>query len=460
VQHQERVLLGSKKLIRNQNRKELVQSLGYLLVVATLAMFLLDGGLSNLSDLPSWLDSLSRATSLVGTALLLVMLFLTARIPWVDQVLGQDRATAAHKRLGKPALYLILAHFALSLASYATTDGRNVVSELWWMVTTFEDLLTATISLVLMVAVVVSSFEFFRKLLRYESWFLTHLLSYAAVALAIPHIFSMGSDVVVSDVHRGFWIFLYLFGGLNILTFRVLLPLWNSVASGVRVSMVKRESSDSISIYLTGRKLKRFGAKAGQFFQVRFLVKGLWFQAHPFSISAKPTNSAIRFTIGDRGDGSKLMQLIQPGARVILEGPYGIFTQQSRTRKDVLLIGAGIGVPPIRALAEEFASQPGDINILYRTRDEEDSALLTELRDLSEKRGHNLHVASGARPKDGRWLSHGQDSDEEALLRMVPNVRRADVYICGPEQLTKSVEETLRKLGVPEHHIHSEEYAW
>lgn len=460
MQSQERVLLGSKKLIRNQNRKELVQSLGYVLVVATLAMFLLDGGLNYLSDLPSWLDALSRATSLVGTALLLVMLFLTARIPWVDRVLGQDRATGAHKRLGKPAFYLILFHFALSLASYAITDGKDAISELWWMVTEVPDLLTATLSLVAMVLVVVSSFEFFRRLLRYESWFLTHLLSYVSVALSLPHIFSMGSDVLASQIHLAFWIFLYFFVGLNILTFRVLLPLWNSFASSVRVSMVRRESSDSISIYLTGRKLRRFGASAGQFFQVRFLAPGLWFQAHPFSISAKPTDKAIRFTIGDRGDGSNLMQLVQPGTRVILEGPYGIFTQASRTRKDVLLVGAGIGVPPIRALAEEFASTPGDINILYRTRDEEDSALLTELRDLSEKRGHNLIVASGSRPKDGKWLSKSDESDAEMLYRLVPNIRRADVYICGPGHLTKSVEKTLRSLGVPEEHIHSEEYAW
>ncbi len=453
-------LLGPKKLLRRQRRKESVQALGFAIVVASLAMFLLDGGLANLTDVPSWLDALSRATSLVGNALLILMLLLTARVPWIDRLFGQDRATEVHKQLGKPAFYLILAHFTLSLTSYALVDGQNVIAELWWMVTTFEDLLTATISLGLMVLVVLSSFRFVRSRVKYESWFLTHLLSYAVVLLSIPHIFSMGSDIVVSQWHLAFWIFLYLFAGINIAVFRVLLPLWNSLTTTVRVVMVKRESSDSISIYLGGRKLSKFGASAGQFFQVRFLTKGLWYQAHPFSISSKPTDKALRFTIGDRGDGSSLMQNVSVGTRVILEGPYGVFTKHTRSRRQVVLIGAGIGIPPIRALAEELSEGPGDICILYRTRDENDSALLTELEDLSNSNGHRLLVAAGARPADGKWLSHTSLTDAEELKQHFPRIAEADVYVCGPQALTTAIEKTLRELGVAKNHIHLEEYAW
>ena len=456
----EPLVLGPKKLLRRQRRVELLQSLGYVTVVATLAMFLLDGGLANLSDLPSWLDALSRATSLVGNALLVLMLLLTARVPWIDRIVGQDRATEAHKQLGKPAFYLILGHFAFSLTSWAISDGRNVLAELWWMVTSVTDLLTATLSILLMVLVVLSSFRYVRSRLNYESWFITHLLSYAVVGFSIPHIFSMGSDVVASIWHLAFWTFLYLFAGLNILVFRLLLPIWNSATSSLRVVMVKRESSDSISIYIGGRKLNKFGAHAGQFFQVRFLTKDLWFQAHPFSISSKPTDKVLRFTIGDRGDGSSLMQKVSVGTKVLLEGPYGVFTQHSRTRRNVLLIGAGIGIPPIRALAEELAGTPGDVSILYRTRDEEDSALLTELRDISRRRGHRLLVASGSRPANGNWLSRTELSDAQTLSGHFPHVASSDVYVCGPQPLTEAIEKTLRELGVAEDHIHTEEYAW
>ncbi|MEY4945042.1 MAG: hypothetical protein RL384_986 [Actinomycetota bacterium] len=455
-----RIKIGPGKLARIQTKREVIQAGFYFFVLSVIAMFLLDGGLEGISDLPSALDAFSRISSLVGTALLLIMLLLTARVPWIDQQFGQDVATLAHKKLGKWAFYLILAHFAASLTSYAITDGRNVVAELGYLVFTFQDFLTATIATLLMILVVVSSFKAVRRKLRYETWFVTHLLSYLSVMLSIPHIFNMGSDLVLNDIHNAIWVFAYVFVGFNILFFRAALPLAKSLLANTTVDRVVRESSDSVSIYIKGRKLNRFGAQAGQFFQVRFLTKELWGQAHPFSISAVPTQNQIRFTIAKRGDATELMQHLTPGTRVILSGPFGVFTQEMRTKRDVVLIAAGIGIPPVRALAEGLAATAGDISILYRTRDESDAPLLEELKQISELRGHNLKLATGSRPANGQWLSHSNISDESELLQLFPSIREADVYLCGPIEFTHRVERSLKKLGIQETSIHSEEYAW
>lgn len=455
-----KLVIGPGKLARLQSRREAVQALGYFFVIAVAAMFLIDGGLNNVTDIPSALDALSRITSLIGTALLLIMLLLTARIPWIDEQFGQDVATHTHKRLGKPAFYLILAHFLASLVSYAMTDGRNVLLELWYMITTFEDFLTALISTILLVAVVVTSFKFVRKRLKYESWYLTHLLSYLMVGFAIPHVFNMGTDLVSNAINNAIWMFAYVFVGFNILFFRFLWPVWHSVLGNLRVEKVVRESSDSVSIYIRGRKLSRFGAQAGQFFQIRFLTPELWNQSHPFSISAAPDDNYIRFTIGSRGDGSDLMQKIRKGTRVILAGPYGVFTESVRTKKDVVLIAAGIGIPPVRALAQSMTANRGDVSILYRTRDESDSPLLREIEDLAFARGHNLEVVSGSRPSNGNWLTSSNIGDEGQLLQMFPRIQDSDIYVCGPGGFTEQVKKSLKKLGIKKTQIHSEEYAW
>jgi ferredoxin-NADP reductase len=161
-----------------------------------------------------------------------------------------------------------------------------------------------------------------------------------------------------------------------------------------------------------------------------------------------------------RGDATAMMQRMTKGTRVILSGPFGVFTQEMRTKRDVVLIAAGIGIPPVRALAEGLAATAGDISILYRTRDENDAPLLDELREISELRGHNLRLASGSRPTNGQWLSHSNISDETQLLQMFPTIRQADVYLCGPVEFTHRVEQTLQRLGIPKTSIHSEEYAW
>ena len=453
------LVLGPRRLARIQSRQDLVQSLGYFAVIAVMAMFLLDGGISAVIDIPSALDALSRLTSLVGTALMLVMLVLTAKAPWVDAAIGQDNATLAHKKLGKPALYLILTHFVASLVSFAITDGKNVAAELWSLITGVDDMLTATISVLAMIVVVVTSMTFARKRVKYETWFVVHLLSYVSVIAAMPHIFSMGSDVVSNPIHKFVWIFGYLFTGANILIFRLAMPLWRSFSSGLRISRVHRESTDSVTVTVSGKNLNKFSGAAGQFFMLRVLTKELGLQSHPFSISAVPTNDKIRFTIGDRGDATKLIQKLRPGARVILEGPFGIFTEARRTRVKTVLIGAGIGVVPIRALAEGLHANPGDITIIYRTRDPADSPLLEELKEISALRGHDLRLVTGKRPKSGNWLV-ANGTDEQGLQQLVPNIKDADVYVCGPVALTKQVEKSLEKLHLPKVQIHTEEFAW
>lgn len=453
------VVLGTAKLQRRLAQRDAIESLGYLTVIGIALMYFFDGGWKTIQDVPTALDAISRLTSLIGTGLMLVMLLLSSRVPWIDRVIGHDQALLAHKKLGKPALYLILTHFATSLIAYTITDGRTLVAELVWMVTNLEEGVKAFIALLAMVVVVVTSLTFARQRVKYETWFTVHLLAYVAVLFSLPHMLEIGSDLVNNEVNRAFWLFLYIFTFANILWFRLLQPLLLAAVTGTRVSMVIRESTSASSVYITGKKLGRYGAQSGQFFYVRFLTKRLKWQAHPYSITAVPTDDRLRFTIGGNGDAAQMIQTLEPGTRVILEGPYGVFTEATRTKRKVLMIGAGLGLVPIRALAEGLTSTPGDITILARVRDGKDAALLADLHHIADLRGHRLELLTGSRPTMGRWLSN-RESDADELRRIAPDFAESDVYICGPIAMRDAAVTTLKAAGVPDHQIHIEEYNW
>jgi predicted ferric reductase len=187
-----------------------------------------------------------------------------------------------------------------------------------------------------------------------------------------------------------------------------------------------------------------------------------WFKPHPFSMSAAPNNRFVRFTIGARGDFTNALESLPIGTRVFLEGPYGVFTEERRTQQKVTLIAAGVGAPPIRALAESMAAKSGDITVIYRVRKYEDAALLGELEQLCRERGFALHVLSGSRGNANSWLPAQLNDrpDQTRLIEMAPFVSESDVYICGPAAWTKSVEKTLKRVGTPAHQIHTEEFAW
>ena len=451
--------LTRRKLHR---RQDIVEGIGWLSILYVVFTFLVNGGVAGIKDLQSALGSIERLAALVATMLLLIQVLLISRVPWIDQLYGHDRATQTHKKLGKPVLYLVLVHVVAVIWSYSLTDGVGVVDEFLSLINVIPEILLATIALVLMITVVLASIKISRKKLSYEAWYLVHLLGYGAVMLAIPHQLVVGVDIVGKPLAQYFWIAAYLFVAMNILWFRLLSPIFLSATHRLVVSEVKAESSDSVSVSISGKKLDAFNAQAGQFFIVRFITGTFWWRAHPFSLSAKPTTDKFRFTIGNRGDDTALLQNIKVGTKVILEGPYGVFTESRRAEDNVVLIAAGIGAPPIRALAESI-DPDGKVDIIYRVRKEDDAALLQELEVISSSRGFKLHVVEGSRRADNSWLpvSFNQSiSDEKALEEMIPDIRTADVYICGPAKFTEGVVKSLKKIGTPKDQIHAEEFAW
>ena len=59
------------------------------------------------------------------------------------------------------------------------------------------------------------------------------------------------------------------------------------------------------SVVCRGRRLDRLAVSGGQFFQWRFLTRDLWWQAHPYSLSALPRPPMVRVTIKALGDHSR-----------------------------------------------------------------------------------------------------------------------------------------------------------
>ncbi|MEY4417838.1 MAG: hypothetical protein RIQ88_276 [Actinomycetota bacterium] len=463
VEPNPRIRLDAKKWLKLSRKQDLVEAIGWFSILWVTFTFLIDGGINQINNLQSGLGAVERLSALIATDLLLIQTLLIARVPWLDKLYGHDRATATHKKLGKPILYLVLLHFIAVVWSFAIADNKNPIAEFFVMLNTIEDLLLATLALVFMIIVVITSLKIARSKLPYEAWYIVHLLGYGAVMAAIPHQINTGTDIAGKPLAEAFWIAAYMFVALNILWFRFLSPIVLSLSKNLRVAEVVKESSDSVSISISGKKMKGFAAQSGQFFIVRVLTSTQWWRAHPFSISAAPTDNRIRFTVGNRGDDTALLQNIKPGTKVILEGPYGVFTEERRTKSDVVLVAAGIGAPPIRALAENIAAKPGEVTLIYRVRDKSDAPLIAELEALAKKRGFYLHTLEGKRRSNTSWLPEGMNenfSDDKVLLSLAPKVASSDVYVCGPVAFTRSVKESLKKAGTPASQIHAEEFAW
>ena len=391
---------------------------------------------------------------LLAAYLLLVLVALMARVPWLENRVGSDVIARYHRSLGEYTVILVCAHALLLIVGYAWQSGTNPVSQGVTVLLDYTDVWLSAIALALLVLVGVVSARAVRRKLSYESWYHVHLLVYAAMGLAFAHEFAVGTEFSASLRNRLLWSAAHIAVAAAVLIFRILLPLWRSLRHQVRVSRVVQEGPGVVSLHLTGRNLDRLDAEAGQFLRWRFLARGHWWQSHPYSLSAAPDKDRLRITVKDLGDASSSLAGLTPGTRVWFEGPYGAFTaQRSSPDRRVLLIAGGAGITPIRALYESLPGRGTDLVLIYRASRTEDLVLYRELEAIARSRGLGLFARVGPRGRP-----HQDPLRSSELRAMVPDLAERDVYICGPAGMTRAVSGQLRVAGVPRRRIHVEAF--
>jgi ferredoxin-NADP reductase len=283
--------------------------------------------------------------------------------------------------------------------------------------------------------------------MAYETWWSVHLYTYLALFLSFSHQIHTGASFVGHPAATAWWTALWIGTLALVLTCRVALPLHRSLRHRVTVHAVEPEGPGTHSVVLRGRRLNRIPIAGGQFLQWRILRPGLWWQAHPYSLSAAPTATRMRITVKDLGDHSAALAALKPGTRVAFEGPYGAFTADARHGDRVLLVGAGVGITPIRALLEELPKRV-DVVVLLRASRPEELVLRDEIAELVARRGGILRELVGPRER----------VDLGAAVKR--HSRDRDVYVCGPGGFSSAVADAARAAGVPTDHIHHESFAF
>ncbi len=143
-----------------------------------------------------WLTNAGRITGLLAGYAIVVLLALMARVPALERGVGTDRLARWHAMGGRYTVSLAVAHTLLIIWGYAVTAHTNVVHQTRSLITSYPDVLMATVAVLLLVAVGIASARAARRRLRYETWHFIHLYTYLAIALAFSHQFSTGADFV------------------------------------------------------------------------------------------------------------------------------------------------------------------------------------------------------------------------------------------------------------------------
>lgn len=399
-----------------------------------------------------------RLAGLLAAVGILFQLVLIARVRTVEQTFGFDRLARWHHVLGFVWVALLLPHPVLVTWGHAAQADATYAAQTADFWTGWRGLASAMIGGALMLAALAASAVFLLRRLRYEVWYATHLTLYAAFALTLLHQVVAGSDLTDHPAFRIYWCLLVAAVLWLVVACRFVRPCRLYFMHRFIVKGVSRETADVTSVLIDGRNLASFRADAGQFVIVRFLAKGFRWEAHPFSLSRVPDGRDLRLSIKGVGDFTRRVPELAPGTPVLIDGPYGVLTGRVCVSGKALLIAAGIGITPLRALAEEFASAGRDTVLIYGNRKADGIVFRGELDDLaaaSEGRLRVTHVLSN----EPDWPGERGRIDRERLARLVPDLLDRDVYLCGPRPMMKGARNALLELGVSPARLHDERFS-
>lgn len=406
------------------------------------------------SDQAGLLIAFGRLAGIVGALGVMSQLLLISRAKWLEPLFGLDRLTRFHHLNGLIIPFALLVHPVLVVWYHSLQTGDGFFVQ-YLAVLKWDDVLAAAVGAMLILTAVLLSLPFTRRSLSYEAWHSVHLGAYAGLALAIGHQLALGGDLAAEVRYFAWtWYALLAFTGITVLWYRLLRPLWFYKKHGFTVDRTVMETPDIMSVYLKGRGLENFKVEPGQFALLRFWAPGFKLQAHPFSFSKPADGRELRFSIKKLGDfTAKLHAELKPGTPVIIDGPHGVFTAARMRTDKALLVAGGIGITPLRSLAEKLAARNIDSVLVFSNKGRRDIPFEKELAEL-EKSGvfKAVHVLS----EDNEWPGEKGRVDAERLKRLVPDFAARDAFLCGPPPMMTALNAGLCALGLPRKQVHFE----
>jgi DMSO/TMAO reductase YedYZ heme-binding membrane subunit len=98
----------------------------------------------------------------------------------------------------------------LIVLGFAGQDQIPLYKEMWEFLTKYDWTWFALAGFVLMVMAGVTSYKKARAKMSYETWWLVHILTYAAVAASFMHQIVNGSMFIDHPLNKAYWISLYV----------------------------------------------------------------------------------------------------------------------------------------------------------------------------------------------------------------------------------------------------------
>ncbi|MEC4113230.1 ferredoxin--NADP reductase [Myroides pelagicus] len=230
------------------------------------------------------------------------------------------------------------------------------------------------------------------------------------------------------------------------------------------VKEVRKETPNAVSIVfdIPSNLKDEYQFKAGQYLNIKHLHEGKEIR-RAYSICSTPNSGEVRVAVKKVEHGvfsTYANDVLKAGDQLEVEAPEGRFIFEPKTDnvKNYAAFAAGSGITPIMSILKSVLEQEPNSQfvLVYGNKNAEETIFHDELYKLQEQYAERLFihfVYSRIRENDSIF---GR-IDKAAINFVVNNKHKekefAKFYICGPEEMINTVNDTLQERGVSKDHI-------
>lgn len=197
---------------------------------------------------------------------------------------------------------------------------------------------------------------------------------------------------------------------------------------------------------------KSLNHKPGQF--IELYLPGIG--EAPFSVSSSPTKEGpFELCIRAIGNVTNALHARGSGTKIGIRGPYGNgFDVDFLKGKDILFIGGGLGLAPLKSLinyVKDNKEDYGESTILYGCKEPCERLYEDELAMWKEMDFFECKETVDSCPADSSW-----DGNVGVITTLIPEVdfdpETTYAVVCGPPVMYKFVMQELDEKGLPDDH--------
>jgi len=167
----------------------------------------------------------------------------------------------------------------------------------------------------------------------------------------------------------------------------------------------------------------------------------------------------------------------KPGDKVVVSGPYGEFFIQEKSKREMVYIGGGAGMAPLRShifhMFHTEKMKDRKVSYWYGGRTKRELFYLEDFKKIEKEFDNfNFYVALDNPLPEDNWKVkkdiHDKEGDGfhgyimpvlyEQYLKNHPEPEEIEYYYCGPPAMNASIMKALHELGVPEENIFFDDF--